>query len=164
MRARVASGRVPCSYPVVQNERGFPFALSRALEEVRRPRSLTRENLVALLGKLAAQGALRARATEDAAPRITAVGILTCDRPQHIEKAVTSYLRAADQGRRPLSIVVMDDSNDERTRAANRSQLARLREASGADIRYADDDARRAYLQVLAQEASVSQDLLEFAL
>ncbi len=95
-----------------------------------------------------------------APPRIAALGVVTRDRPESLERCLEGAIRNAKTHGRACEFIVMDDSGDDRTRAV----LQGLKARHGATIRHAGRREKDLYAAALAKEAGVDPETLAFAL
>jgi len=99
-------------------------------------------------------------------PAITAVAVLTCDRPDAARRCVMSVIDAARRHGRTPAIVVSDDSRDPAAAASLRREVTGLA-ADYPSVTHAGRAERVAFLDDLAREAGGDPDLydaLRFAL
>jgi hypothetical protein len=124
------------------------------------------------LDELVAQGLLvehddlaeriRKNAPESPAGTFSTLGIVTSDRPEALRRCLDSYLDA--MGDRSIDIVVVDDSNDESNRAANREAVAAASARAKGVLRYAGPEQRSAFAAVIADELGHDGEIVELAL
>jgi len=100
-----------------------------------------------------------------APPGISAVGIVTKDRPRMLERCLKSLTAslALDTSSRPR-IVIVDGSNDERAIQSNRELAARAAKQAEFDIRYCGLEEKKRFADALSHRAGVDPDLVRFAL
>ncbi len=95
--------------------------------------------------------------------KVNAIGILTCDRPELLARALESYAANATRHGADCTLVVMDDSRDASVRSENRS-IARRAETRRVKVLYAGAEEKSAYADTLARVSDVSRELIRFAL
>jgi hypothetical protein len=91
--------------------------------------------------------------------RITSIGFPTCNRPDVLERGISSYAEAARHRR----FVVMDDSKDPAVRDEYRRRLADLRRRLGVEIAYAGLEEKRRFVEALTAEG-IPPDVVTIAL
>jgi hypothetical protein len=74
---------------------------------------------------------------------ISALAIVTMDRPRLLERCLRSYVRHCQEWARRPEVLVVDDSRTETGAAANRAVLARLRTELGCRVRYVGADEKQ---------------------
>jgi amino acid adenylation domain-containing protein len=119
---------------------------------------------LATITRLLSEADPRESETASTAATISMVGLLTCDRPDHLQRGLASYLaNCATSGRSP-DFVVLDDSRDPVKAEATRAHTAALARQFGLRVRYVDRAGRRELARALATAADVPLDLAMFAL
>lgn len=95
---------------------------------------------------------------------ITALGIVTCDRPDPLATAVASHLEAAARAGRALDLVIVDDTGDAAARALTRARLETLAPPAGVTVWYAGREEKERFARALAGETGAPPDLIGFTL
>ena len=95
---------------------------------------------------------------------ISTIGIATCDRVKHLERALDSYIENSKRHGRNPSFVVVDDSEQEDAREKTRQVLCRSRQRHDTDILYADREKRARFADALARRAALPAEITRFAL
>lgn len=96
--------------------------------------------------------------------RITTLGIPTCNRPSYLERALTSYLENCRNYGRTVKVVIIDNSNDSKTRRKNKQILKALKSEFGTSIYYADQKRKEEYSKLLSQKGKVPSSVTEYGL
>jgi len=99
----------------------------------------------------------------DAPAEITSLGILTCDRPEALRRALAGYIQNIKRSGRTTDFVVVDDSAAAETRDACRQMLRSLSARYGATILYAGLEEKTRYARRLI-DAGLSPEVVNFAL
>src|SRR5262249_4893247 len=104
-------------------------------------------------------------ASHAAPPGISAVGIITTDRPRMLDRCLKSLTAslALDTSSRPR-IVIVDGSTDERVIQSNRELAARGAKPAEVDIRYCGLEEKNRFADALTDRAGVDPDLVRFAM
>lgn len=132
------------------------------------------EAVTSQLATLAAAGLLISRrallercarlATTDGAPApIASVGVVTRDRLDSLQRALTSYIENGQHHARATDFVVVDDSERPDTRTSTRTMLAALRARHGVPILYAGREEKEQFVQALLDETPLAPDIVRFA-
>ena len=87
--------------------------------------------------------------------RISAVGLVTCDRPASAEASLRSYLDNSLRAGRNDCFIVCDDSLQPSSRSANQAMAARLRADTGLSLRYLGPDEKQLYAERLARASDL---------
>jgi len=127
------------------------------------------------LGRLARAGLLisydalldRCRQAADATAdpvRIASVGVVTRNRPDALERGLTSYIENTRRHSRRVEFTVMDDSEQPGPRAATRERLGTLASRYGVSIAYAGSEEKTRFATTLAREAGAPPSVIQFAL
>ncbi|MCB0325578.1 MAG: hypothetical protein KDD69_18480, partial [Bdellovibrionales bacterium] len=144
----------------------------RHFNEITIGKGFTKTLVVDLFKRLAADGlfvpqsdiveTLRSTAADD--DPITAVGIVTANRPVALERGLRSYVRNCyDHGRSNVDFFVCDDSVDDAHVAANKNSIAALRKEFRSRIVYFGVEQKQAFISYLVSNG-IPQDLAEFAM
>ena len=99
----------------------------------------------------------------DAAPRITSVGIITCDRPEALGRGLASYMDNCRTHGRTVEFVVCDDSRSPRARPEHLELLRSLKTRYGARVAYAGAAEKDAFVRRLVDKGGVPEDVARFA-
>src|SRR5262245_54583647 len=92
---------------------------------------------------------------------ISTVGITTADRPQHLERCLSSLTRQLGAQAERVRIVVVDASKNSRNESLGRSAVAFVRDDTGHAISFIGRKERVAMQQTLRELCDAS--LLEYA-
>ncbi|HEY4121440.1 MAG TPA: HAD-IIIC family phosphatase [Byssovorax sp.] len=95
--------------------------------------------------------------------RIAAFVVPTCDRPEALERALSSYLDNFARHGREIEVAVLDDSKSPAARARNRELVRSAARARGVAIAYGDVDEEAAFAQALVARG-VPPRIVGFAL
>ncbi|MPY90190.1 MAG: hypothetical protein GEU99_19980 [Luteitalea sp.] len=104
------------------------------------------------------------RPTVSSKGSIRTFGWITCERPNVLERSVTSYLENARAHGRAIEAVVIDGSLNAAACPRNQDALRRAARSLNVDIRYAGAAERAAYVAALAAHGNLSREILDFAL
>jgi hypothetical protein len=96
-------------------------------------------------------------------PRITTLGIPTCNRVETLQRGLTSYIEHCQRFGRTLDFVVMDDSPTPTAREASRDMLRTLRTRYGINIAYAGLDEKRAFARKLGEAGDIPPEVILWA-
>ncbi|HEU0035574.1 MAG TPA: hypothetical protein VFQ53_33415 [Kofleriaceae bacterium] len=96
--------------------------------------------------------------------RITAIGVVTRNRPESLQRCVDSFVANARAHGRPVRLVVTDDSDDPAVVDANARVLAQIRTRHGIAVWHATAHDKHAFVDALAREAAVAPATVELAL
>ena len=97
------------------------------------------------------------------APRpIETLAIVTCDRPNLLNRCVRSFAQNVKSSGRSVEFIVSDDSRDQANQLANRESLLTIVREFGLSIRYAAKRGRGAFSDSLAREAGVDPEIARF--
>jgi hypothetical protein len=105
----------------------------------------------------------RASGATDRVPPVSAVAVVTRDRPESLRRCLASHLEAARRFGRRFEFLVLDDSVDADMRARNQAILGELQARYDFPIRYGGRAERVAYATALARSGCAA-DILQFAL
>lgn len=95
---------------------------------------------------------------------ISAIGIATCNRTTHLERALNSYIESGRRHARNSSFVVVDDSRRADVQEETKRVLRGLQRRHDADIWYADRERRMHFADALARRTALPSELTRFAL
>lgn len=101
---------------------------------------------------------------ENTEAAIQSVGIVTCDRPGSLRRAVASYLAHHERHGRRVPILVFDDSSTPETEKANREALLEWAACPCVDLYYGCRSDRARYARELSALSGVPSDIVDFAL
>ena len=97
------------------------------------------------------------------APRpIERLAIVTCDRPNLLNRCVRSFAQNVKSSGRSVEFIVSDDSRGQANQLANRESLLTIVREFGLSIRYAAKRERGAFSDSLAREAGVDPEIARF--
>ena len=96
--------------------------------------------------------------------RIGTIGVLTRNRPESLNRCVTSYIESCRRHGRDVDFVVADDSDEESVREKTRRMLKSLQDKHGARIFYAGWEEKKRYAEQLIAASNVPADVVNFAL
>jgi hypothetical protein len=99
-----------------------------------------------------------------APPKISSLGVPTRDNPDRLRTCMVSYADSASRFGRNLDFVVVDDSAEHATRAANRQVLDELRNEHGLRVRCAGPEDVDRFAGELAREVGLPVETVELAL
>lgn len=122
------------------------------------------ENLLAG-GMLLRAAELAPRLAGEAAQPLppTRIFVITCDRPEAVERLLDSMLREGKLSRHE-ALFLVDDSREPASRAANRDIVARFNTRSPTDMQYIGEEAQRALLAGLTDALPEARAGLHFLL
>jgi hypothetical protein len=95
---------------------------------------------------------------------ISAVGVVTRDRPASLTACLVTYLENCRRYHRAPEFLVCDDSGSADVRGAVRADMQRLHLRFGAHLRYAGPPERLRFADALARESGVPREIIRFAL
>jgi len=101
--------------------------------------------------------------SSDKPPPIATIGIPTCDRPELLQRALTSYIENCKEYGRKNDFVVMDDSRSSNNRRYILGMIRTLSARYKAKILYAGPEERRVFVKRLVKKG-IPQDIAHFAL
>jgi hypothetical protein len=96
--------------------------------------------------------------------RLTTVAILTRNRPDTLARCLRSHLDHADRSGRTFDIAVVDSSDGEDFRRANRDMLRAAAGARHTRFLYCDVPSKQSYAERLAARAGLDPEIARFAL
>lgn len=103
-------------------------------------------------------------AATPAEPRqVSILGIPTRDRPELLARALGSYAANLREYGRDVQVVVVDDSRQPDSRAANCAAALRVKKEFGIEVTVVDREWRGRYAQRLAAESGVALEVARFA-
>jgi hypothetical protein len=141
--------------------------LARNRPELKGNRALALEALqqVRDAGLLLAAGSIRERlAAADALPQApTRAFIITCDRPEAVERLLESLLRIGNLGRHD-GLFLVDDSREPANRAANRDAVERFNLRSAKNLSYFGAEEQATLLARLIDELPAHEAGIRFLL
>src|SRR5581483_5993449 len=91
------------------------------------------------------------------------LAIPTCNRPDHLRRAIRSYAASATAFGRPFNVFIADDSPSPEQRATSRSLLRRLRTECGVSITYAGKEEKLAFAQALLARRDIPPEPVHLA-
>ncbi len=97
-------------------------------------------------------------------PPVSALGVVTRERPESLERCLESYIGNAKMHGRSCEFTVMDDAGTPDGCGRTRQILAGLKSRHGAALRHADRAEKDRFAEALAREAGVDPGLVAFAL
>lgn len=100
---------------------------------------------------------------KETAPKLSAIGFPTGNRPTMMTRAVRSFAENARRHGRDLDFVIADNSLPE-TRGASRAAFAELSRELGLRAFFAGEEEKRVFAAQLGAEAGCDPAILEFAL
>ncbi len=100
----------------------------------------------------------------NAVPAIALIGVPTRNRPSQLRTCLLSHAENARRHGRSPQFVVVDDSEDETTRAANREVLHEVNALHGVPLSWAGPQERGRFCESLARQAGVATEVVAFAL
>lgn len=103
-------------------------------------------------------------AAADSNSRIDSIGIVTQNRPEDLQRCLTSFIENTRKFGRNNEFVVVDDSEEYEERNTVRQRLLALANASGVKIRYAGFEEKTDFVRALSNESQVPIETLNFAL
>ncbi len=155
-------GLAPLRQHAVQVARAFGLHPSQAEALERQFLSLVALGLFVRGEEALARG--RAAGAQVTRGHVTCLAVPTRDRPALLARGLPEFVEnALDFGRR-LRVVVVDDSRQAASRAANEQLLATLGRRYGIDLRCVGVEARARFARALAERAGVAPAVTEFAL
>ena len=116
-----------------------------------------------LLVEEPASGPLRAVAAA-ATPKISAVGVVTCNRPKSLVRCLSSFIENNVRHGRDVEYVVIDNSPGPRNQTETRKMLAALAGSYAVQIAYAGTEEKQAFCRELVREGSLPPEVVKFAL
>lgn len=96
-------------------------------------------------------------------PRITSLGIPTCDRVETLQTSLSSYVENCQRFGRSLEFVVVDDSPSPATREACRDMLRGLKQRYGMSIAYAGLEEKATYARKLSEAGQIPEEVVSVA-
>ena len=150
-----------------ENDVDIPLR-SKEVERVRRQLSSFVEDGF-LVSEADLQAEIREISNQSVSPggesnSISTIGMATCNRAKHLERALDSYVENSKRHERNPSFVIVDDSEQEDEREETKQVLYRSRQRHGADIRYVNRERRARFADALARRAALPPELTRFAL
>ncbi len=103
-------------------------------------------------------------AGETGAARLSTLAVLTRNRPEALARCLVSHLGHAARAGRTLELAVVDSSDSEEIRRANREVVVQAAAGRPIRVRYADPDAKRGFADRLAARSGVPADVIQLAL
>lgn len=95
---------------------------------------------------------------------ITHLGVVTCNRPEHLARCLSGYAANGQKhGRRP-EYVVADDTGDAGARSDTRRMLRALGRRYGANITYLGLEEKRRLAARLVSDGGIPREVVDFAL
>ena len=101
-------------------------------------------------------------AADPGGARLTTVAVLTRNRPDTLSRCLRSHLDHADRFGRKFDLAIVDSSDSEDVRRANRESA--LATAGAGRLLYCDPAGKQAYADRLAARAGVAPEIARFAL
>lgn len=101
---------------------------------------------------------------ENSPPPISRLGTTTRNRPQLLQRGLSSFVASARSNGRSLDVVVIDDGVTPQEQSATKEALKALAQEHGATIRHAGREERQLFADELASAAGLSADVVRFAL
>lgn len=101
--------------------------------------------------------------TQDAVPPITSLCAYTRDRPQSLQRMLSSCAHSARNHGRQIRFVVTDQSDAPATRRANIESLESTKNTFGIPCFYAAHDEKAHFAKQLAKHSGLEPDLVQFA-
>jgi len=95
---------------------------------------------------------------------LNTICIPTCDRPQYLKRAVTSYVKNCIKYERKIEIIVSDDSMKKSIQDQNQLSLREIETEYGISIQYLNRKSRKKYAQSLANATDVPLDVIQYGL
>ncbi len=102
--------------------------------------------------------------TTAAAPKISVVGVVTCNRTKSLMRCLISFIENNVRHGRDIEYVVMDDSPSARNRSETRKMLTALASRYVVQVAYAGMEEKQAFCQELIREGSLPPEVVKFAL
>jgi hypothetical protein len=106
------------------------------------------------------RGLTKAAAPRTPQPRISIVGMITCDRPAALERGLLSYVRNVKHHGRDVEFVAADDSPDPASRRTNLDLLRTLKSRFGVRASYLGAEEKDAFEAKLARESGVPRETI----
>ena len=100
----------------------------------------------------------------DTHPQIASMGIPTRNRPDHLERCVTSYAQCANAHARKLDFVIVDSSEEPATRECNLEVLSGIKKKFGTEIRYIGLPEKEEFAGLLIERTGLPPGVVRFAL
>lgn len=91
------------------------------------------------------------------------LGILTCASPTMLTRSIHSWIDMLRRHQRTVRLTIVDDSGTAAEAHAQRETARSLADATGADLRFAGPDERRAIANEIAALAKLEPRLVQFA-
>ena len=96
---------------------------------------------------------------------ISTLGIMTCNRPAALDRALRGYLRnVVRASRNHTTIAVLDDSHDLGAQGATRAVIRSLKSVDRERVVYADHVCKRHFAESLVSATRIPPEILEFGL
>ncbi len=95
---------------------------------------------------------------------IASVGIVTCNRPEGLKRALTSYIENCLQYGRTNDFAVVDDSANPQMRASYRELLRSLKTQYGVKIYYGGLEEKQRFAKALIETGDLPPEIVNFAL
>jgi hypothetical protein len=102
--------------------------------------------------------------SNEEAPQIASVGVVTRDRPESLVRCLESYIDNCERHGRAIDFVVMDDSESVEARVETRQMLRDLSERHEVEISYAGLEEKLQYAEALIAESGAPPEVVKFAL
>jgi hypothetical protein len=90
--------------------------------------------------------------------------IPTSGNAQMVERAVRSFSKNMEHFGRKCSVLISDDSHDERRRSSCRQRVVALASETGCSLFYAGIEEKRAFAQHLLRDSDIPPEVVDFAL
>jgi hypothetical protein len=95
---------------------------------------------------------------------ISTIGMATCNRTKHLERALDSYVENSRRHGRNTSFVIVDDSEQKGVREETKQVLCRSWKHRDAEIRYVGRERRARFASEIARRAALPAEITRFAL
>jgi hypothetical protein len=95
---------------------------------------------------------------------ISTIGIVTCNRPESLERCLNSYIQNVKNFQRKVNFVVFDDSKEVEVKEKNKDAIRKLMIRYGVEIYYAGLEEKVDYARALAACSNIPLEIIEFAL
>jgi hypothetical protein len=100
----------------------------------------------------------------ESVPAIASIGIPTRDRPESLQRCLSSYIDSSLRHVRRHDYIVIDDSRSSELRRENRKLLQALQQRHGVEIYYAGREEKACYAEALLRQSALPADAVEFGL
>lgn len=97
-------------------------------------------------------------------PKISSVGVVTCNRIGGLERCLLSYIENGKRHGRENDFVVADDSQGEGVRGATLNLLRSLKRHYALEISYAGPAEKRVFADALLEESGLPPEVVDFTL